>query len=158
VSPNGRPEGESATKRVSAEGSPVTAFDVEVYYDGACPMCAREIAMLRRLDRAGRIRFADIAAPGFDAGTVGVSQEALMARIHGRLPDGTLIDGVEVFRRLYTAVGFGPAVALTRLPGVTQLLDAAYAGFARRRVRLGARCDAQTCTPSRGPADTPGEA
>ena len=158
MSPNGRPEGESAPKRVSPEGNSVTAFDIEVYYDGACPMCAREIAMLRRLDRAGRIRFVDIAAPGFDAGTVGVSQEALMARIHGRLPDGALIDGVEVFRRLYTAVGFGPAVALTRLPGVTQLLDAAYAGFARRRVRLGARCDAQTCTPSRSPADTPGEA
>jgi len=154
VSPKGRPEGEIAPKRVGAEGSPVTAFDIEVYYDGACPMCAREIAMLRRLDRAGRIRFVDIAAPGFDAGAVGLSQEALMARIHGRLPDGTLIDGVEVFRRLYTAVGFGPAVALTRLPGVAQLLDAAYAGFARRRRRLGGRCDAQTCTPSRAPVHT----
>jgi predicted DCC family thiol-disulfide oxidoreductase YuxK len=131
----------------------VTAFEIEVYYDGACPMCAREISMLRRLDRAGRIRFIDIAAPDFDATTVGVSREALMARIHGRLPDGTLIDGVEVFRRLYTAVGFGPAVALTRLPGVAQLLDMAYAGFARRRLRLGGRCDAQTCAPSRASAD-----
>jgi len=158
VSPKGRPEGEFAPKRVSAEGSPVTAFDIEVYYDGACPMCAREIAMLRRLDRAGRIRFVDIAAPGFDACAVGVSQEALMARIHGRLPDGTRIDGVEVFRRLYTAVGFGTAVALTRLPGVAQLLDAAYAGFARRRRRLGGRCEAQTCTPSRAPTHTRREA
>ncbi len=131
----------------------MTAFEIEVYYDGACPMCAREISMLRRLDRAGRIRFIDIAAPDFDATTVGVSREALMARIHGRLPDGTLIDGVEVFRRLYTAVGFGPAVALTRLPGVAQLLDMAYAGFARRRLRLGGRCDAQTCAPSRASAD-----
>ena len=152
MNPKGRPKGGFAPKRVSAEGSPVTAFDLEVFYDGACPMCMREIAMLRRLDRAGRIRFVDIAAPGFDAGTVGVSQETLMARIHGRLPDGTLIDGVEVFRRLYTAVGFGPAVALTRLPGVAQLLDVAYAAFARRRLRLGGRCDAQTCTPTVAPA------
>jgi predicted DCC family thiol-disulfide oxidoreductase YuxK len=126
----------------------MSAFEIEVYYDGSCPLCAREIAMLRRLDRAGRIRFADIAAPGFDAGAVGVSHPALMARIHGRLPDGTLIDGVEVFRRLYAAVGFGPVVALTRLPGVAQLLDAAYAGFASRRLRLGRRCDAQTCASS----------
>ena len=154
MSPKGRPEGEFAPKRVSAEGSPVTAFDIEVYYDGACPMCAREIAMLRRFDHVGRIRFVDISAPRFDADAVGVSPEALMARIHGRLPDGTLIDGVEVFRRLYTAVGFGPAVALTRLPGVAQLLDAAYAGFARRRLRLGGRCDAQTCTPTVAPART----
>ena len=154
MSPKGRPEGEFATQRVSAEGSPVTAFDIEVFYDGACPMCGREISMLQRLDRGARIRFVDIAVPGFDAGAVGVSHEALMARIHGRLPDGTLIDGVEVFRRLYTAVGFGPAVALTRLPGVAQLLDAAYAGFARRRLHLGGRCDAQTCAPSRAPANT----
>jgi predicted DCC family thiol-disulfide oxidoreductase YuxK len=149
VSPKGRPEGEFAPERVGAEGSSLTAYDIEVYYDGACPMCAREIAMLRRLDRAGRIRFVDIAAPGFDAGMVGVSPEALIARIHGRLPDGTLIDGVEVFRRLYSAVGFRPVVALTRLPGVAQLLDAAYAGFARRRLRLGGRCAAPTCTPSK---------
>ena len=123
------------------------AFDIEVFYDGACPMCAREIAMLRRLDRQGRIRFVDIAAPGFDATTVGVSQEALMARIHGRLPDGTLVDGVEVFRRLYAAVGFGPVAALTRLPGVSQALDVAYDWFAKRRMRLGGRCEAGTCAP-----------
>jgi predicted DCC family thiol-disulfide oxidoreductase YuxK len=123
----------------------VSAFDIEVFYDGACPMCAREISMLRRLDRAGRIRFVDIATPGFDAGTVGVSQQALMARIHGRLPDGRLVDGVEVFRRLYAAVGFGPAVALTRLPGVSQALGVAYDWFAKRRLRLGGRCDRETC-------------
>ncbi|MDH4182548.1 MAG: DUF393 domain-containing protein [Betaproteobacteria bacterium] len=120
-------------------------FDVEVFYDGACPMCAREIAMLRRLDRRGRIRFTDIAAPGFDAATLGKSHDALMARIHARLPDGTMVDGVEVFRRLYAAVGFAPVAALTRLPGVAQFLDVAYDAFAKRRVRLGGRCEAGAC-------------
>ena len=47
-----------------------------------------------------------------------------------------LVEGVEVFRRLYTAVGFGPVVALTRLPGVRQLLDLAYHAFAKHRLRL----------------------
>jgi predicted DCC family thiol-disulfide oxidoreductase YuxK len=133
----------------------VNAFDIEVYYDGACPMCAREIAMLRRLDRAGRILFVDIAAPGFDAGSIGVAREALMARIHGRLPDGTLVDGVEVFRRLYTAVGMAPLVALTRLPGVAHALDIAYDWFARRRLRLTGRCDQQTCTTKAAGAGSP---
>ena len=27
----------------------------EVFYDGECPLCVREIRMLRRLDRRGRI-------------------------------------------------------------------------------------------------------
>ena len=69
-----------------------------------------------------------------------------MAEIHARLPDGSVIRGVEVFRRLYAAVGFGPLVALTRLPGISQLLDAAYGLFAKNRLRLTGRCDDERCT------------
>ncbi|MES1178644.1 MAG: DUF393 domain-containing protein, partial [Myxococcales bacterium] len=76
-------------------------FELEVFYDGACPLCTREIDMLRRRDRAHRICFTDIAAESFDETSIGVPWAALMAKIHGRLPDGTLIEGVEVFRRLY---------------------------------------------------------
>ncbi len=36
------------------------AFAVEVFFDGECPLCMREIRMLRRLDRKDRIRFTDI--------------------------------------------------------------------------------------------------
>lgn len=122
------------------------AHDVEVFYDGECPLCMREIRMLMRLDRRGRIRFTDIAAPEFDASSLGLDPAALMDRIHGRLADGTVIEGVEVFRRLYGAVGFGPAVALSRLPGVAGLLDAAYAKFAKNRLRWTGRCDPATGT------------
>lgn len=124
---------------------PSSRFDVEVFYDGDCPLCMREIRMLQRLDRRQRIHFVDIAARDFDAAAVGVSWHALMDRIHGRLPDGTLIQGVEVFRRLYAAVGFGPLVALTRLPGLAQLLDLAYHTFAKHRLRLTGRCVGDVC-------------
>jgi predicted DCC family thiol-disulfide oxidoreductase YuxK len=63
-----------------------------------------------------------------------------MDRIHARLPDGRLIEGVEVFRRLYAAVGLGALVAPTRLPGVAHLLELAYRAFARNRLRLTGRC------------------
>jgi predicted DCC family thiol-disulfide oxidoreductase YuxK len=131
-------------------------FDVEVFFDGACPLCRREIGMLRRLDRRERIRFTDIAAAGFDPAGVGRTQDALMAEIHGRLPDGTLIRGVEVFRRLYAAVGFGPLVWLTRLPGLSQLLDVGYTLFARHRLKLTGRCTAETCAIE-SPAQVPVE-
>ncbi|MEY4548649.1 MAG: hypothetical protein RL685_4844 [Pseudomonadota bacterium] len=120
-------------------------FDVEVFYDGECPLCLREIRMLRSRDRQDRIRFTDIAAAGFDASALGVTREVLMGRIHGRLPDGKLIDGVEVFRRLYAAVGFARLVGLTRLPGITQLLDVAYDAFAKNRLRLTGRCEDGAC-------------
>ena len=121
------------------------AFEIEVFYDGGCPLCTREMALLRRLDRRGRIRFADITAEGFEAGSVGVSPAALMDRIHGRLADGTLVEGVEVFRRVYTAVGYGALVAPTRLPGVAHVLDLAYRLFAKNRLRLTGRCTDEAC-------------
>ncbi len=101
--------------------------------------------MLTRRDRRGCIRFTDIAAPGFDASTTGLSQAALMASIHGRLPDGSIVEGVEVFRRLYTAVGFGAIVAVTRWPIVAQVLELGYRIFARNRLRLTGRCADGTC-------------
>ena len=128
-----------------ASHSGANGLEVEVFYDGECPLCVREIDMLRRRDRRRKIRFTDIAAGGFDPGSVGVSPEALMARIHGRLPDGTIIEGVEVFRRLYAAVGFERTVSFTRLAGVAPVLDAAYRAFAKRRLWLTGRCSAGTC-------------
>ena len=137
-----------ATRRApepDASHAGATDFDVEVFFDGECPLCMREIDMLRRRDRQQRIRFTDIAADAFDAGSVGVNQGALVARIHGRLPDGTIIEGVEVFRRLYAAVGFERTVRFTRLPGVAPILAAAYRAFATRRLWLTGRCSTGVC-------------
>lgn len=120
-------------------------YDVEVFFDGGCPLCRREIDMLRRRDRRGRIQFTDITAPGFQAADVGKTFDELMARMHGRLPDGGWIEGVEVFRRLYSAIGFGPLVVLSRLPGISQILDLGYAVFAKNRLRLTGRCTSETC-------------
>jgi predicted DCC family thiol-disulfide oxidoreductase YuxK len=130
-----------------SHGSPALrqTFDIEVFFDGACPLCTREVAWLRRLDRRQRIRFLDIAARGFDADALGVSWQTLMDRIHGRLPDGTLIEGVEVFRRAYAAVGLSPLVALTRLPGVSQALEVGYRWFAQRRLGWTGRCQDGAC-------------
>jgi predicted DCC family thiol-disulfide oxidoreductase YuxK len=125
------------------------ASDFRILYDGECPLCVREISMLRRLDRGrGRLDCEDIAAPGFDAARYGRTQHELMARIHGVLPDGTVIEGVEVFRRAYAAVGLGWLVAPTRWPLLRPLADAAYRWFARNRLRLTGRtevCDSDRC-------------
>jgi predicted DCC family thiol-disulfide oxidoreductase YuxK len=123
----------------------VSDYHFEVFFDGDCPLCVREIRMLQRLDRRGRIRFTDIAAADFEVQGIGRTWDELMERIHGRLPNGELVEGVEVFRQLYGAVGFGPLVALTRLPIVRHLLDAAYVLFAKNRLRLTGRCNDRGC-------------
>ncbi len=123
----------------------------EVFFDGDCPLCVREIAMLRRLDRRGRVRFTDIAAPDFDAEREGLpAWQVLMDRIHGRrLDTGDIIEGVDVFRSLYEAVGLGPLVSWTRARPVDRLLERAYHAFASRRLRLTGRCDERGCAVPR---------
>ncbi len=117
----------------------------EVFYDGDCPLCQREINWLRRRDRQRRIVFTDIADPGFDPESVGKSFQTLMDQIHGRTPDGRWITGVEVFRHLYHAAGFGKFVAVTRLPVIRHMLDTGYRVFARHRLRLTGRCRSGVC-------------
>ena len=118
---------------------------LEVYYDGACALCLREIHWIQRLDRRGRIVCIDIADEAFEPEAVGVPWETLMARLHGRLPDGQWLTGVEVFRRIYSAVGFGWLVAITRWPGISHALDVAYDWFAANRLRLTGRCMSEAC-------------
>ncbi len=124
---------------------------VEVFYDGDCPLCMREIRMLQRKDRHARIQLTDIAALGFDATSYGTTQAQLMARIRGRRPDGSWIEGVEVFRQLYAAIGWHWIVAVSRLPGISHLLRAGYVLFARNRLRLTGRCapDGACALPAR---------
>ncbi len=86
----------------------------------------REIRMLQRRDKHRKIKFTDISSENFDEDSVGISLNNLMDRIHGRRPDGTIVEGIEVFRELYSAIGFGPVVALTRLPGISQILNLGY--------------------------------
>ncbi len=63
-----------------------------------CPLCMREVNMLRRRDEgAGKICFVDIDAPDYSpADNAGISYEQGMANIHGVLPDGKVITNVEV--------------------------------------------------------------
>ena len=120
-------------------------WQVEVFFDGDCPLCLREIKLLRWMDRRERIRFTDIADASFRAGDYGKSMSEFMDEIQGRLPDGSWIVGVEVFRRLYSAVGFKPFVAITRLPGISHSLDLGYRLFAKNRLKLTGRCDSEVC-------------
>lgn len=101
--------------------------------------------MIRRMDKKSRIRFTDITADGFQPADYDKSMDELMAEIHGRDKRGDWLIGVEVFRQLYGAVGFGPVVAATRLPVVRQALDLGYKLFAKQRLRLTGRCRDGAC-------------
>ena len=107
--------------------------------------------MLRGGNRHGRVLFTDISRPGFFL--AGRSQADLMARIHGRLANGSFVEGVEVFRQVYAALGYQKLVAVSRWPGIRHLLDAGYAIFARNRLRWTGQCNGTACPAVRASSD-----
>lgn len=102
-------------------------------YDASCPVCALEMDHLRERSRDGRLAFVDIAKPGFDAAAVGATQAELNARIHGVLPDGTLLRGMPTLRLAYATAGLGWVLAPTGWAPLRPLFDVAYRVFARHR-------------------------
>jgi predicted DCC family thiol-disulfide oxidoreductase YuxK len=126
------------------------SLQTQVFYDGACPLCSAEMAILRHRDKVGRLDLINIAAPGFDAHAWPVSLAEMNALLHVRLPDGTWLKGMAATRHLYHAVGRGWMLAFTGWPLLSHLFDRAYAWFARNRMpismRLGIRrCAGDTC-------------
>lgn len=121
-----------------------------ILIDGACPLCRAEGAMLRRMDRGReRLRLIDIADPGFDASELGRTLDEVMGRIHGVTRDGRVVEGMDVFRRAYRAVGFGWLLAPTGWPLLRPAFDALYRWFARNRLLLtGRACEDGTCAVS----------
>ncbi len=110
-----------------------------ILIDGKCHLCSREARLLARLDGGrGGLIIQDITAPDFDPVRFGYTEDRLMGQIHGVLPDGKVITGVEVFRRAYAAVGKGWLLAWTGWPVFRWAVDRMYVWFARHRLALSA--------------------
>lgn len=114
-----------------------------LFYDGGCPLCRREIAHYRRLDRAGRVDWVDLYAQPDLAERYGVSWGAAMQRIHLLEPDGRVVTGAHAFAALWRRLpGYRWLARLVSLPGALALLDRGYAIFARWRWHRRTACDA----------------
>lgn len=121
---------------MSAPADPASADPaprVTVWFDGACPLCTREIALMRRLDRRGAIRFLDAQDPATECP---LDRADLLARFHAREGD-RLLSGAAAFAAMWRAIPLlRPLGHLARLPGIDRLFEAAYRGFLRVRPRL----------------------
>jgi predicted DCC family thiol-disulfide oxidoreductase YuxK len=73
---------------------------MQVFYDGGCPVCSREIAFYRKRPGADGLEWVDVQRAESQLGT-GLSREAAMARMHVRLADGTLLSGAAAFAAIW---------------------------------------------------------
>jgi predicted DCC family thiol-disulfide oxidoreductase YuxK len=127
-------------------------FPLQVFFDGACPLCSREIDHYRRQDHQQRLEAIDISAPGFDPQKYGISLEAFMAELHAIDQAGTVYRGVAAFRAIWQAfpekIVYRAMGRLVGLPLAGRLAAMAYRIFARLRRHLPGRksgCDQGIC-------------
>jgi predicted DCC family thiol-disulfide oxidoreductase YuxK len=71
-----------------------------VWHDGGCPLCRREIAFMRRLDRRGAITFVD-ASDG--ESVCPRDRNELLARFHAA-EDSHMLSGAAAFAAMWRAI------------------------------------------------------
>jgi predicted DCC family thiol-disulfide oxidoreductase YuxK len=104
-----------------------------IFYDGKCPLCLREIALMRRLDRRRRITFVDAADPD---SACPIDPALLLARFHA-LEDGKLLSGAAAFAAMWRAIPLlRPIGLLARRRIVLAALERAYLAFLKIRPKL----------------------
>lgn len=107
-----------------------------VLYDGACPLCRREIGVYQAAKPDTTVCFADVndLAQALPPGT---SRAQLLAQFHVRRGDGQLLRGAEAFLALWAVLpGWRWLARLGRLPGATALLERIYRIFLHWRPTL----------------------
>jgi len=105
-----------------------------IWYDGACPLCIREIALMKRLDRAERIYFVDLT----DADTACPLDRMLMlSRFHATTREGETLSGAAAFAAMWREIPILRPIGLAaRNRLILALLEGAYLLFLRIRPLL----------------------
>lgn len=111
-----------------------------VLYDGACPLCRREIDHLSRLaDRRGGsgLCFVDVNADGGGRVRNPAERATLLARFHVERADGSRLAGAAAFVAMWARLpGWRWLARAARWPGVLTVMEWAYRGFLRVRPLL----------------------
>lgn len=125
---------------MSTQSNPADSGRLTVFYDGACPLCRREIAFYRRLDRAEAIRWRDVGQAEGELRACGLTRAQALSVIHAQRPDGGFAKGADAFVEIWKRLpGFRRVAPLAAWPPVLWLLERGYRGFLKLRPRLTGR-------------------
>jgi 3-demethoxyubiquinol 3-hydroxylase len=112
---------------------PLCPTGLTVLFDGACPLCRREIAVYRGVQAHQPLGFVDVSDPAAVL-PPGTDRASLLARFHVQRADGSLAHGARAFVELWaTLPGWRWLARLAALPGITPLMELAYRAFLRLR-------------------------
>jgi len=116
-----------------SKADPVGHDSLAVFYDGACPVCRREIGVYRDLAPVQPVEFCDVSQSASSL-PAELTREQALARFHVRHADGRIESGARAFIALWERLPYWRWLARAgRLPGVAALMELAYRGFLRIR-------------------------
>ncbi len=106
---------------------------ITIWYDGECPLCIREIALMRWLDRRRAIQFVNVADK---EASCPLDRSLLLARLHAN-EDGKLLSGAAAFAAMWRAIPvLRPLGLIARNAYILNALERLYLVFLRFRPRL----------------------
>ena len=109
---------------------PVSSNEVIVWYDGGCPLCTREIDLMRTLDKRKAITFVDATTQGL---VCPIDRSALLSRFHAS-EDGKMLSGAAAFAAMWRAIpGLRPLGLAARNLIVLAVLEFLYLQFLKIR-------------------------
>ena len=105
-----------------------------IWHDGGCPLCRREIALMRRLDRRGKIDFVDVMQ--LPEALCPIDRATMLARFHAS-ETGQLLIGAAAFAAMWRAIPLlRPLGLAARSPWLLAKLERLYLPFLRLRPRI----------------------
>lgn len=103
-----------------------------LYYDGACPLCSKEMDRLARLSR-GRIELVDIH--GLEPGDCEIERARLLSRLHLKTAEGQWITGLSANVRAWRHTPLRHLWRMLEWPLIRPFSRYAYELWLRRRNR-----------------------
>ena len=107
-----------------------------LFYDGSCPLCTKEILLLKKYDKNREIQFEDITLDNFPERFTHINLAKADAIIHGQLPDGEVITGMDVTFLAWEIVNRNKWLRLFKLPFIRTITDWTYLFFAKHRKKI----------------------
>ena len=111
-------------------------WPLTLYFDGACPLCAREVAFLRRRSTAAKLILIDIDGDDFDPIPLGLSIEQMSSCLHARFANDQWVTGLDATFWSWRAAGVGMWAAPLAWRPLRPLLSVLYRLFCRLRPSL----------------------
>jgi predicted DCC family thiol-disulfide oxidoreductase YuxK len=122
-----------------------------VFFDGACPLCRRTMAILKGFDFFGNLKFTDFRERGALAALPGVGFQDLERRMHTLSPDGEVRKGYAAVAHVARRVpGLWILGVVGGIPGAAWIGSPVYDWIADRRQSL--HCDDASCPVPEKPA------